>query len=77
VSCQYCGAGAHKYLPSFFPVVIRLLDASQEGPDADDDDDQLVLRQACVYGITQTCRHAPEFMDQVAVPYEVRVELYI
>lgn len=56
---QFCGAGAHKYLPVFFPILMRALERACAATPQDEEEDEeeagdlILLRQACVYGITQ------------------------
>jgi len=80
---EYASPAAHKYLPTFFPLLNGALErampkkgAGQRGGNREEDvedeeEDLATLRQACVYGITQICKHAPDALDQVMKPYSL------
>mmetsp|Transcript_3418 Transcript_3418/g.6552 ORF Transcript_3418/g.6552 Transcript_3418/m.6552 type:complete len:1153 (-) Transcript_3418:37-3495(-) len=47
---QYCGPGAHKYLDTCFPAMLRCASS-----------DNALLQQAAIYGIGQVVEKAPEY----------------
>lgn len=51
---EFGGEAAHKYLPSFLPVLVEGLDS-----------EEAFLQQASVYGIMQVAKHAPQHFTGV------------
>jgi len=84
---EYASPAAHKYLPTFLPLLSAALERamppgtttagekkignedSEEGED--EEGDLAVLRQACVYGLTQVCKHAPDCLDKALEPFNL------
>jgi hypothetical protein len=52
---QHCGPAASKYVQLFFPIALRSIERTLVPSDQseDEEDDRMMLRQACLYGVTQ------------------------
>jgi hypothetical protein len=84
---EYASPAAHKYLPTFLPLLSAAFEramppgtnagggkkiGSEESEEGEDEEGDLaVLRQACVYGITQVCKHAPDCLDKALEPFNL------
>lgn len=84
---EYASPASHKYLPTFLPLLSAALEramppdtntaggkkiGNEESEEGEDEEGDLaVLRQACVYGVTQICKHAPDCLDKALVSFNL------